>query len=276
MTPKSCVNKNDLDLITEQEKHDPSSVIDSRPSSECHSFGTSTMAGLSSSDATRRREALLEIISDRLAGYRVRISNLMLQDESAEVRTLAAYALDRLGADAATPALLRALSDPCFSVRSAAGWALVQVCADAPENVQSVLNASCDPYAREMAKLVLERLPNPLPSATRGNTIKTKLEAEGSAANLDDLSPNHLRAGPDSNESELEKVKSQLLLHLEYEHDMRNAVGRVALALHELRKTSLTKEQSEAVMGISVNCECLRGLFDESAKTFRSSGLRLA
>ena len=166
------------------------------------------------------------------AGYRVNISNLMLQDESAEVRTLAAYALDRLGADAATPALLRALSDPCFSVRSAAGWALVEVCADAPENVQSVLEASCDPYAREMAKLVLERLPKPPPSATRGNTIKTKLEAEGSAANLDDLSPNHLLSGPDSDESELEKVRSQLLLHLEYEHDMRNAVGRVALALH--------------------------------------------
>ena len=246
------------------------------PSSECHAVSTSTMAGLSSSDATRRREALLEIISNRLAGYRVKISNLMLQDESAEVRTLAAYALDRLGADVVRPALLRALSDPCFGVRSAVGWALVKVCADAPENVQSVLEAACDPYAREMAKLVLERLPNPLPSATRANTIKTKLDSEGSAAKLDDLRPNHLRARPDSNDSELERVKSQLLLHLEYEHDMRNAVGRVALALHELLKTSLTKEQSEAVMDISVNCECLRGLFDESARSFRSSGLRLA
>ncbi len=77
-----------------------------------------------------------------------------------DVRASAAWALDQLGTPAAVPALLEALKDPAFSVRSNAGWALVHMAQRImPEMVMpeviDILIESENYEARHMAYLVL-------------------------------------------------------------------------------------------------------------------------
>lgn len=88
-----------------------------------------------------------------------------LRDEDDETRAMAAWALDRMGipAAAAVPALLDALRDPVFGVRSNAGWALVHLARRTMPHVVvpdviDVLKDSESANARQMAYLVLHNI----------------------------------------------------------------------------------------------------------------------
>ncbi|NJL57422.1 HEAT repeat domain-containing protein [bacterium] len=88
-----------------------------------------------------------------------------LKDDDDETRAMAAWALDRMGipASAAVPALLDALRDPVFGVRSNAGWALVHLARRTLPHVVvpdviDVLRDSDSPDARQMAYLVLHNI----------------------------------------------------------------------------------------------------------------------
>jgi HEAT repeat protein len=86
-----------------------------------------------------------------------------LMDSDDDVRAMAAWALDRLSSPASVPALLGALHDPVFGVRSNAGWALVHMARRLmPEmvvpDVIEVLSDSSDDNARQMAYLVLHHI----------------------------------------------------------------------------------------------------------------------
>ena len=54
--------------------------------------------------------------------------------------------------------LLSALEDPDWTVRSQAGWGLVYLGEPVREDVSRILRTSKNPEAREMARLVLEKL----------------------------------------------------------------------------------------------------------------------
>jgi hypothetical protein len=90
-------------------------------------------------------------------------SRLLLVDEDENIRALAAWALDKLGSPVTVPALIEALYDPAFDVRSKAGWALVHIAErtiplvvvpDVVEVLCNKLNAD----ARQMAYLVLHSI----------------------------------------------------------------------------------------------------------------------
>jgi len=83
-----------------------------------------------------------------------------LKDTNDDVRSTAAWALDRLGSPEAVPALIDSLTDPVFTVRSSVGWALVHLAQRmVPEvvipDVVDVLIQSANDDARHMAYLVL-------------------------------------------------------------------------------------------------------------------------
>jgi len=85
-----------------------------------------------------------------------------LEDPSAEVREFAAWALDQLGSPQTVPALLNALYDPVFGVRSNAGWALVHIARRTIPNivVPDVIDVlqDTDENAQQMAYLVLHHI----------------------------------------------------------------------------------------------------------------------
>ena len=114
---------------------------------------------LTSEDGEDCNKALSEI---RVRGYSEhfeRVTDLMLSDPEDYVRESAAWVLDELSDRRAFPALVKAIHDPSFGVRSAAGWALVHL---EEELVRSEMERVCresDNYgARTMARLVLENL----------------------------------------------------------------------------------------------------------------------
>jgi HEAT repeat protein len=74
------------------------------------------------------------------------------------VREAAAWVLDQLNDSRAIPALMGALHDATWSVRSAVGWALVHLGPAAQEAVRRVLRETQNLDAREMAEMVLARL----------------------------------------------------------------------------------------------------------------------
>jgi serine/threonine protein kinase len=82
----------------------------------------------------------------------------MLDDADSDVRAAAAWAIDQLDDPAAIPALLKALHDPSWGVRSDAGWALVHLGPQVIPAVREVHETTKNGAAREMAKLVLDRL----------------------------------------------------------------------------------------------------------------------
>lgn len=85
--------------------------------------------------------------------------NRMLADSIEEVRARAAWAIDNLNDPRACSALVRAIHDPSFSVRSAAGWALVHLGWEAVgAEMERICRVSNDNRAREMASLVLQHL----------------------------------------------------------------------------------------------------------------------
>lgn len=89
--------------------------------------------------------------------------DLMHNDESREVRGMAAWALDLIGSPETVPALLDALYDSDFGVRSNAGWALVHLAQRfVPElllgEVIEIIQDHETPSAQEMAYLILIRI----------------------------------------------------------------------------------------------------------------------
>ncbi len=121
---------------------------------------------LSSAAPDDRRTALA--LAARHGVYRaIGPATRMLHDPDAEIRASAATALDRLGAREAVPALLEALCDTDWRVRSNAGWALVHFAESGDPGVvpgvTGVLDLSDDPDVREMARLVLQYIGAPGP-----------------------------------------------------------------------------------------------------------------
>lgn len=84
----------------------------------------------------------------------------LLLDADPQVRERAAWTLDQLENPAAIPALIDALYDDEFGVRSNAGWALVHLGEQVVAQVIEVLQADYEP-ARQMAYQVLVRMESP-------------------------------------------------------------------------------------------------------------------
>jgi HEAT repeat protein len=113
---------------------------------------------LTSTSAENRINALMAIARFRLQQHLSAVINLLLHDTLDTIRERAAWTLDYLNNADALPALIQALHDPSWSVRSGAGWALVHLGHIAIPAVQRVLSESSNEEAREMALLVLERI----------------------------------------------------------------------------------------------------------------------
>jgi HEAT repeat protein len=120
------------------------------------------MMMMSSPDATQRALGVKYIGKHR---YRQAIDVCIasLSDENDEVRAFSAWALDRIGDPETIPALIDALEDDTFGVRSNAGWALVHmarrlVAQLVIPDVVDVLRYSDNADARQMAYLVLHHI----------------------------------------------------------------------------------------------------------------------
>jgi HEAT repeat protein len=113
---------------------------------------------LRSPDAEKRLQALTLIAVRREENHIDRVIELLRTDPNPKVRECAAWALDNLCDIRAKQALLEALSDPEWGVRSNAGWALVHLGKLAVDEVRRIVEQSPNPDAREMARLVLEFL----------------------------------------------------------------------------------------------------------------------
>ena len=114
---------------------------------------------LNSEDKEDRRRALIEIAVRDYAEYFEWVIELMLFDPMDDVREMAAWALDGLNDSQAFPALIEAIHDRSFGVRSAAGWALVHLGAEVVQaDMKRLEKESDNAGAREMARLVLQYL----------------------------------------------------------------------------------------------------------------------
>ncbi len=82
-----------------------------------------------------------------------------LDSPVADLRAAALWALDQRRTLTAAPKFLRALADPAFSVRSAAGWGLVNLGRPVARDVAEIAAQHDRADAREMAWLILERIP---------------------------------------------------------------------------------------------------------------------
>src|SRR6056297_8300 len=106
----------------------------------------------------QRIKALTEIVKDQKIECLNSAARLMLNDPSDKVRERAAWALDMLNDARALPALLKAIHDHCWSVRSNAGWALVHLGEMVRTEVENIYKNSPRSEAGEMACLVLKNL----------------------------------------------------------------------------------------------------------------------
>jgi HEAT repeat protein len=79
-----------------------------------------------------------------------------MRDEAWQVRAQAARALGRVRATIAIPALAARLTDPSWWVRRHAAYALGELGYDGQEALRRIVQTSPDPYARDMAREVLE------------------------------------------------------------------------------------------------------------------------
>lgn len=79
-----------------------------------------------------------------------------LKDDAWQVRAQAARALGRVGSGAAIDALAARLTDPSWWVRHHAAYALGALGQDGQHSLRRVAETSLDPYARDMAREVLE------------------------------------------------------------------------------------------------------------------------
>lgn len=117
------------------------------------------LARLENRDARERQIALTWVGHYKITNFLGDVLRLLQFDPEKQVRERAAWALDMMQHPASIPALLDALSDAEFQVRSSAGWALVHFGEPiVPEVVEVLKNGSMN--AREMAFLVLDRIPS--------------------------------------------------------------------------------------------------------------------
>jgi hypothetical protein len=114
---------------------------------------------LQSTSSRERHQGLMKARRTKGSQHLERILELLRTDTDAEIRALAAFALDELCDSRAKHGLLSALEDPDWTVRSRAGWGLVHLGQSIREDVAGVLNTSRNPDAQAMARLVLNRLP---------------------------------------------------------------------------------------------------------------------
>jgi HEAT repeat protein len=82
---------------------------------------------LSASTSPQDRALAMKIIGKYRHLGMIDYCFIAIKDMNKEVREFAAWALDRLSSPDAVPALLFAMYDPVFGVRSNAGWALVNI-----------------------------------------------------------------------------------------------------------------------------------------------------
>lgn len=113
--------------------------------------------------AYERRLALILIGRNRVYELVDEVIIILLDDNDTNVRAMAAWALDLIGSAETIPALVAAMYDMHFDVRSNAGWALVHLAQRLiPEVLLSdmidVLQDETSPQAQEMAYLVLARI----------------------------------------------------------------------------------------------------------------------
>ena len=83
-----------------------------------------------------------------------------LQDEAWQVRAQAAWALGRTRAGIAILALPARLTDPAWWVRRHAAYALREFGMEGRRELERIAHGSPDPYARDMAREVLEGWPD--------------------------------------------------------------------------------------------------------------------
>lgn len=120
---------------------------------------------LRSDNPDERRVAAVMIGKARHHDYTGALVDLLRDDSNAEVRAMAAFALDLLSSVDAVPALIGAMYDTSFDVRSNAGWALVNLARRVMPllvlpDVIEVLEDEGSPHAQQMACLVLTRIPH--------------------------------------------------------------------------------------------------------------------
>lgn len=113
---------------------------------------------LMSVEPERRIHALTLIAINRIEQHLGTVAKMLNGDPNEEVRERAAWALDNLNDPISIPELIIALHDPSWGVRSNAGWALVHLGSVVKDVVRKVADESQNRDAREMARLVLERL----------------------------------------------------------------------------------------------------------------------
>jgi hypothetical protein len=114
---------------------------------------------LSSEDAKDRTRALTEIAFRSYSDHLARVTDVMLTDPIDDVRERAAWTLDNLNDPRAYPALIKAIHDRSFDVRSAAGWALVHLGEElVRSDMERLYRESNNDGAKEMALLVLQNL----------------------------------------------------------------------------------------------------------------------
>jgi HEAT repeat protein len=82
-----------------------------------------------------------------------------LQDEVWQVRAQAAWALGRTRAGIALLVLPARLTDPAWWVRRHAAYALREFGGEGRRELERIAHGSPDPYARDMAREVLEGWP---------------------------------------------------------------------------------------------------------------------
>jgi HEAT repeat protein len=118
---------------------------------------------LNNSDPDERRVALALIGRMRYHALLEHVVTAMITDFDADVRAMAAWTLDLMSSADTIPALIDAMHDASFGVRSNAGWALVHLAqrltpAMVVPDVIDVLEEDDYPEARRMAYLVLQRI----------------------------------------------------------------------------------------------------------------------
>jgi hypothetical protein len=113
---------------------------------------------IKSNNKSDRISALIEVAIYQLSELLELSVDIMLNDPSSEVRERAAWAIDNLKDQRALPALIKAIHDDTFGVRSAAGWGLVHLGEQVIPYMKEIRRTSDNSGARQMADLVLVNL----------------------------------------------------------------------------------------------------------------------
>ncbi|HYO51965.1 TIR domain-containing protein [Archangium sp.] len=113
---------------------------------------------LQSRKAPERLRGLMKAIRAKDPRHLTRLLEILRTDEVPMLREQAAMALDELRDLRTRDGFLAALEDSAWDVRSRAGWGLVHLGEAVREDVLRLAKTSKSPEAREMARLVLERL----------------------------------------------------------------------------------------------------------------------